>query len=105
MRIILVTGGNGGLGRAFARAFLEESPENFVWLGVRANRQHADKLVAEFPDRARCVDLEVSSADAWKKAIAEIVAAHKRIDVLVNNAGKHQDSLLATMKLESWDGV
>ena len=105
MRIILITGGNGGLGRAFARAFLEESSENFVWLGVRANRQHAEKLTAEFPNRARCIELEVSSADAWKKAVIEILAIHKRIDVLVNNAGKHQDSLLATMKPESWDSV
>ena len=105
MRIILITGGNGGLGRAFARAFLDESPENFVWLGVRANRRHAEILAAEFPNRARCVDLEVSSPDAWKKAVAEILAAHKRLDVLVNNAGKHQDSLLATMKPESWDNV
>ena len=105
MRIILITGGNGGLGRAFARAFLEESPDNFVWLGVRANRQHAEKLAAEFPNRVRCVELEVSSADAWKKGVAEILTVHKRIDVLVNNAGKHQDSLLATMKPESWDSV
>ena len=43
-RIILVTGGNGGLGRAVARTFLDESPDNQVWLGVRANRDKADAL-------------------------------------------------------------
>ena len=43
-RVILITGANGGLGQAIARAFLDEAPENFVWLGVRAGRAHADKL-------------------------------------------------------------
>ena len=32
-------------------------------------------------------------------------ARHNRIDVLVNNAGSHEDSLLATMPPDSWDRV
>ena len=105
LRIILITGGNGGLGRAIARAFLAESPHNFVWLGVRANRIEADKLVAEFPGRARCIELEVADADVWKTAVGKILSEHKRLDVLVNNAGQHQDSLLATMPQAAWRSV
>lgn len=105
MRTILITGGNGGLGQAFAREFLDESTDNFVWLGVRTNRSRAAHLVGEFPERARCVDLEASDPAAWKNAVMEILSTHKRLDVLVNNAGKHEDGLLATMKPESWDSV
>jgi 3-oxoacyl-[acyl-carrier protein] reductase len=50
-RIILVTGANGGLGQAIARAFLQESPANFVFLGIRSRREHADKLAQENPGR------------------------------------------------------
>jgi 3-oxoacyl-[acyl-carrier protein] reductase len=104
-RIILLTGGNGGLGRAMARAFLNESPANFVWLGVRTHRGEADRLVGEFPDRARCLELEVTRADAWQAAVTRILSEHPRLDVLVNNAGRHQDSLLATMPPDAWRSV
>ena len=41
-RVILITGANGGLGQAIARAFLQESSANLLWLGVRTRREHAD---------------------------------------------------------------
>lgn len=104
-RVILVTGANGGLGQAIARAFLGESPENFVWLGVRANRQHAEKLADEFPKRCRCASLDVTTAAAWKEALSQILAEHKWLDVLVNNAGHHHDGLLATMPIAAWEQV
>ncbi len=105
LRVIFVTGANGGLGQAIARAFLTESPDNFVWLGVRARRDAADKLAGEFPARCECIDLEVTDAAAWKIAVEKIITRHQRIDVLVNNAGKHEDGLLATMPASAWESV
>ncbi|HLX72256.1 MAG TPA: SDR family NAD(P)-dependent oxidoreductase [Verrucomicrobiae bacterium] len=105
MRVILITGANGGLGQAIARNFLSESPDNFVWLGVFVRRENADKLAAEFSNRCRCLELDVTQPDSWKAAVEKILAEHKRIDVLVNNAGKHHDGLLATMPLNTWDSV
>jgi 3-oxoacyl-[acyl-carrier protein] reductase len=104
-RIILVTGANGGLGVAIARAFLSEAPDNFVCLGLRSRRDHAEKLTKEFPQRCEYVDLDVTHPAAWAGAISQIVAHHKRLDVLVNNAGLHQDGLLATLPAEAWQRV
>jgi 3-oxoacyl-[acyl-carrier protein] reductase len=104
-RVILITGANGGLGQAIARAFLQESPANVVWLGVRANRELADKLAQENPDRCFCVMLDVTKSDSWQSAVKEILSCHQRLDVLVNNAGSHEDSLLATMPPDSWRRV
>ena len=105
LRVILITGANGGLGQAIARAFLQESPTCFVWLGVHSRREHADKLVQESPDRCCGVVLDVSSPGSWKQAVDQILARHSRIDVLVNNAGRHEDALLGTMPLDSWQRV
>jgi len=105
LRVILLTGANGGLGQAIARAFLQESPDNRVWLGVRSRREHADKLAQDNSDRCFCIPLDVTSPESWQQAIKEILARHNRIDVLVNNAGRHEDSLLATMPPESWARV
>ena len=100
-RVILVTGGNGGLGNAIARSFLNEAKENFVWLGVRSRRERAEKLAGDFSSQCKCVDLEVTDPTAWSAAVKTI----GRVDVLVNNAGAHEDALLATMPVDSWQRV
>lgn len=105
VRSILITGGNGGLGLGIARFFLQREEDCRVWLGVRANHDAADLLVAEYPDRCRTVTLEVTDAAAWKEAVDGITAETGRIDVLVNNAGMHRDHLLAAMPDEAWHGV
>jgi 3-oxoacyl-[acyl-carrier protein] reductase len=104
-RIILITGANGGLGQAIARSFLSESADNVVWLGVHSRREAADKLAGEFAARCHCVELDVTQPATWKVAVEKVLAKHKRLDVLVNNAGKHQDSLLATMAIDAWESV
>lgn len=105
MRVILVTGGNGGLGLGIGRHFLEKDPECRVWLGVRKNRAAAEALSADFTGRCALIDLEVTSAAAWEVAIGKITAEDGRLDVLVNNAGMHSDHLLASMPDEAWHGV
>ncbi len=104
-RVILITGGNGGLAQAIARAFLTENADNLVWLGVRSSRAIAEALEKEFEQRVHLVDLDVTSATAWKSAVEKIVSTHQRVDVLVNNAGKHEDGLLATLPTRAWDEV
>jgi len=101
----LVTGGNGGLGRAIGREFLQEDAGNHVWLGVRQGRDHADALATEFPERCHPVSLDVTDRAAWHDVVQTITKATGRLDVLVNNAGAHHDSLLATMPAEVWDRV
>jgi 3-oxoacyl-[acyl-carrier protein] reductase len=105
LRVILITGANGGLGRATAQIFLQESPDNHIWLGVNIHREQADKMAGENPGRCSCVSLDVTRPESWKQAVAEILARHSRLDVLVNNAGSHQDAFLAMMPPDSWRQV
>jgi 3-oxoacyl-[acyl-carrier protein] reductase len=105
LRVILITGANGGLGQAMAREFLRESPDNVVWLGVHSKREQADQLAQENPGRCFCIVLDVTSPESWKQVVQQILEQHKRLDVLVNNAGRHEDSLLAMMKPDSWKRV
>ena len=104
-RIILITGANGGLGSAIARAFLDESPTNIVWLAVHRRCDTADELAAGNPGRTYVVQLDVTDAASWQEAVTKLLSAHQRLDVLVNTAGAHADALLATMKPETWREV
>lgn len=102
---ILITGANGGLGLGIARYFLTRDESCFVYLGVRSNRDQADALIAEFPDRASTLTLDVTSETDWKQAVESVVSDGRKVSVLVNNAGHHDDHLLATMPKESWTSV
>jgi 3-oxoacyl-[acyl-carrier protein] reductase len=104
-RVILVTGANGGLGRAIARVFLQEAQTNFLWLGVHQHTDLARQLAAEFAGRCETVELDVTQPSSWQKAVEGILSKHSRLDVLINNAGMHSDALLASMPQKDWDHV
>ena len=105
MKVILISGGNGGIGLACGRMFLERWPDSRVFLGCRIARDMADALAAGYPGRVDLVDLEVTDPAQWEAAVARILATTGKIDVLVNNAGHHQDNLLATMPVDNWHDV
>ncbi len=105
VRVILITGANGGLGQAIARAFLSEQEQISVWLAVHSRRDRAEALTREHPDRCRCLPLDVTSRESWQQAVSAVLGAQGRLDVLVNNAGTHEDALLGTMPVASWQRV
>ena len=100
-RNILITGANGALGLAIGEFFLSHEPDAIIHLGVRERRERAESLVERSAGRARLVTLEITDPEAWKAAIEQIGT----LDVLVNNAGFHDDALLANMKTEQWSRV
>jgi NAD(P)-dependent dehydrogenase (short-subunit alcohol dehydrogenase family) len=86
-KIVLVAGGTGGLGREVTMAFLEagasvavtyRSAEEFAAVVFAAERTGAP------PDGAA---VDVTDATAVEKVVADIVAKHGRLDVLVNTVG------------------
>jgi 3-oxoacyl-[acyl-carrier protein] reductase len=105
MRTFLITGANGGLGQAIAAQALATEPESRVHLGVRHGRERAEALAERYPGRCSCVSLDVTDPAAWEAAVAGIVGECGRLDVLVNNAGGHDDGLLAMMPPEKWSQV
>lgn len=104
-RIILITGANGALGLATAEYFLTKEADCRVFLGVRERRERAEELVTRFPGRADLITLEITSPEAWKTALTEIEAKAGALGVLINNAGFHEDALLAKMSQDQWSRV
>jgi NAD(P)-dependent dehydrogenase (short-subunit alcohol dehydrogenase family) len=87
-KVVLVTGGTGGLGREVTMAFLEagatvvvtyQAAEEFA-----AVMSAAQKIGAAPPIG---VGVDVTDAPAVEKLIAEITAKHGRLDILVNTVG------------------
>ena len=104
-RVALVTGASRGIGRAIALSLCRSgfdivvaSPE------IEKNEEVAEEIRA-CSGEALTVNLDVTSADSVKAAIAKIIADKTRIDVLVNNAGVTRDGLAVRMKQADWDLV
>ena len=104
-RSILITGANGALGLAIAEFFLTREESCQVFLGVRERRERAEELAERFSARTNLVTLEVTSTDDWRAAVTEIETKASTLGVLINNAGFHEDALLANMPPDQWSRV
>src|SRR5436853_2284813 len=86
-KIVLVAGGTGGLGRAVSLVFLKEEAQ--VIVTYRKDRELADLKAAAGADAPRLEgrDVDVTDEVAVQRLVQEIVAKHRRLDVLVNTVG------------------
>jgi len=93
-RSVLVTGGNRGIGRAIAQAFVEAGDEVAVTYRT-----------GEPPDALFGVRCDVTDPDAVEAAFTSVEAEQGAVEVLVANAGVTRDTLLLRMSEEDWSSV
>ncbi len=90
-KVAVVTGAAGNLGQQIVRRYLEEGATVVLTGRDRARTEAAraaaiaDMGVAD--DKASIVVMDGADAESVRAGIAEVVARHGSIDVLVNNAG------------------
>lgn len=93
-RSVLVTGGNSGIGRAIAEAFVANGDK----VAVTTRNGGA-------PEGALDVRCDITDPEAVEAAFATIEAEHGPVEVLVANAGVTHDTLLLRMSEEDWSSV
>ena len=100
-KIVLVLGGNSGIGLAAAQAFAAEGAK--VHLTGR-NRATLDEAVAAIPG-ATGYQSDISDIAATADVVAQIAAADGRIDVLFINAGVGGFAPLEAITEADWDHI
>jgi 3-oxoacyl-[acyl-carrier protein] reductase len=93
-RSVLVTGGNRGIGKAIAEAFVANGDQ--VAVTYRSG---------EPPSGVLGVRCDVTDPEAVEAAFAEVEAAHGPVEVLVANAGITKDTLVLRMSEDDWGAV
>ena len=101
-RSILVTGASSGLGAATVRRFAAGGGQ------VYAASRNAEMLAevaascADLPGEVRFGSHDITSPADCRAAVAGAVAAYGRLDVVVNNAGRHDFRITTETTDEEW---
>ena len=98
-KVVLITGGSRGIGRAIAMKFYDAGAKVAITYKSRVDPHYFNSKGIKY--------FQCDSGDAVKTAnvVKSIVKEFGSLDVLVNNAGVTKDGLIMRMKEEDWDSV
>ena len=100
-RRALVTGGSGAIGAAICRALARGGAEVIVHANTRLE---AAQAIAREIGSQHAVAFDVADREATRAAL-EALVEHDPIQIVVNNAGVHDDAAFPAMTGEQWDRV
>lgn len=104
-RVVVVTGGSKGIGRAICLRFAREGA-SIVFVHYDPDDAAADetlKLLGDQGVETKARKLDVSSFADVEGFFHEVVESFQGIDVLVNNSGITRDALFLRMSEDQWD--
>ncbi len=105
-KVAIVTGASRGIGRATAVELAKTGYH--VVINYNANEAAAAETlnqVVQAGSTGEILKFDVTDNEAAAQAVKTVMAGHKRIDVLVNNAGITADGLFLMMGEEEWASV
>lgn len=97
-KIILITGGSSGIGKATALLFAEKGAN--IAITYKNNKAGAESVVKEIQNKGRkaiAIKANLIKEKATRKAVEKTLKEFGKIDVLVNNAGRYVQG-------DEWDG-
>jgi 3-oxoacyl-[acyl-carrier protein] reductase len=94
-KVVLITGGAAGIGKATASRFIEEGAQAVI---CDVDREAGEATVNELGPQAEFYKVDVSDRQAVQAWVDDVITRNKRIDVLVNNAGVLRDNQLVRVK-------
>ncbi|OZM82777.1 SDR family NAD(P)-dependent oxidoreductase [Pseudonocardia sp. MH-G8] len=97
-KVALITGAARGQGREMAELFMREGAKAVVSGDVLDAADAADSKVT-------FVTMDVTQPDQWKSVVADVVAAHGRLDILINNAAVCEYEPILETTDEQYDRV
>ncbi len=104
-KVIIVTGGGGGIGRAIAHKFAGAGAIVVIVGRTFSKVETVAEEIAAEGSRAVAMAADVSSEEDVKRVVRDTLNLYGRIDVMVNNAAVCPQVRLTEMSLGEWNGV
>ncbi len=102
MKKILITGASGGIGSSIADKFLKNNSQMIL---TSSSDNSLSKLKEKYGNNHHYYILDFNKPDENNINLKKISEEHKDLNVIVNNAGITDDSLLLRMKTDQWNKV
>lgn len=99
-KVVIVTGGASGIGRAAAALFVQEGARVVI---ADANGSEAQSTAAALGGNVAAITTDVSRDSDVRAMVAFTLERFGRIDVLVNNAGFGFTGTVVTIAEDDWD--
>ena len=108
MKVALITGASGGIGRAIAQKFIDNG--YFVVGQYNSGRKNIDEFTKQLKEQGKSdyffgVKADLSNTQDINDMMDNVLNSFKRIDVLVNNAGVSLTKLITDTTLDEWNKV
>ena len=108
MKTALVTGGSRGIGRAICIKLAAMG--YYVLVNYKSNMQEAETTLSQIRENGgdgELLKFDVADRSQIKQTLSDWITTNpeKHVEILVNNAGIKDDSLMLWMKDEQWDNV
>jgi 3-oxoacyl-[acyl-carrier protein] reductase len=106
-KIVVVTGGSRGIGRAIAVRMAGADTKIYVTYSSKdsTDAEETVRQIEHAGGQAEHVRVDSSTPEKIKVFVEKVVDESGRLDVLVNNAGITRDGLIMRMKESDWDSV
>jgi len=105
-KVAIVTGGTQGIGAVIAAAFLKQGATVVITGRDQAKTEAAAaKLAQENTGACQGYKSDVSKSADVDALFEAVMASHKKVDILINNAGITRDNLVMRMSEAEFDEV
>jgi 3-oxoacyl-[acyl-carrier protein] reductase len=105
-RVVLVTGGGHGIGRAISEVFARDGARVVIADRLASAAESvANAIRKETAAEALPVEVDVRDAASVEAAVQQVIDRFDQIDVLVNNAGIYPNTPIVEMDEAEWDAV
>lgn len=103
-QVAIITGGAQGIGEGICEVFCQAGATVALW-DIRPSGQETAERIKASGGNIFFQSVDVTDRKAVDSAVQEIIDAHEKIDILINNAGVLRDRSFLKMEQEEWDTV
>jgi 3-oxoacyl-[acyl-carrier protein] reductase len=105
-KVALITGGSRGIGAGIVRRFAEQGANvAFTYRSSADSALAIEKELQEMGVQAKAFQSDASSFGQAEQLVKDVIDTFGKVDILINNAGITQDTLMLRMSEEQWDKV
>ncbi|PTI32223.1 2,4-dienoyl-CoA reductase, partial [Mammaliicoccus vitulinus] len=104
-KVIIVTGGSSGMGKAMAKRFAADGAKVVITGRSLERLKEAQKDIEQYEGQILCIDMDVRNPERVQFTVDETIRTFGKIDGLVNNAAGNFLCAAEDLSLNGWNSV